>query len=242
MYCHAPDITEQAFATFIYHFPFAAGNKIAEGIKKLMDAAQGNEVMYNYFFKNAEKYLYNPQSRTRSDEFYIPFLEHIVNSTKVAENSKIGPRHLLQLAYRNRIGTKAADVVYTTESGRSGRLYSISAQYVLLMFYNPDCEECRLTMGELKRSAAVTAAISSGRLKVLAVYPDENLEIWRKYLNDVPASWINGYDKSLVVKNNEIYDLKAIPTLYLLDENKNVILKDAFADQLFEYLERNNIR
>lgn len=242
MYCHAPEITEQAFSTFIYHFPFAASNKISEGVNKLMDAAEVNEVMYNYFFKTAEKYLYNPNSRMRSDEFYIPFLEHIVNSTKVLENSKISPRHLLQLAYRNRIGTKANDVVYTTESGRSGRLYAISAPYVLLIFYNPDCAECRTTIAEIKRTAAVTAAISSGRLKVLAVYPDENTEIWQKYLNDIPPSWINGYDKSLSIRNNERYDLKAIPTLYLLDENKNVILKDAFSDQLYEYLERNNIR
>jgi len=39
--------------------------------------------------------------------------------------------------------------------------------------------------------------------------------------------WTNGYDKELVIKNKNLYDLRAIPTLYLLDKNKTVLLKDA---------------
>ncbi len=39
--------------------------------------------------------------------------------------------------------------------------------------------------------------------------------------------WINGYDKELTVLERELYDLKAMPTLYLLDKDKKVLLKDA---------------
>jgi hypothetical protein len=175
----------------------------------------------------------------RNDEFFIPFLEHIVESSKVMDESKIRPRLLLELVYRNRIGAKAEDVVYTTASGGSGRLHAISAKYVLLMFYNPDCKECKITTEELKRSPAVTSAVSSGRLKILAVYPDEDLDIWRSHLNELPSSWINGYDKSLVIRTNQVYDLKAIPTLYLLDENKNVLLKDTSIGHLNDFLAKN---
>ena len=238
MYCHS-EFTEQAFSEFIYIVSLASYGKVSEGVKKLLDSAEVNEVMYNYFYKQGEKYLYDPNSPTRNDEFFIPFLEHIVTSSKVMEESKIRPRLLLQLAYRNRVGSRAEDIVYTTESGRSGRLYTISARYILLMFYNPDCMECQLTTNELKSSSVITSAVSSGRLKVLAVYPDENMDIWRNHLNDFPSSWINGYDKSLVIRTNQTYDLKAIPTLYLLDENKHVILKDTSVGHLHDYLEQN---
>ena len=240
MYCHAPDITEQAFVDFIATFPFAVGTKVAEGIKKLLDSAEVDVVMYNYFLKLAELYLYDPNSNMRNDEFYIPFLEHVDASQKVADVYKIRFRHLLQLANRNRIGTKAGDLVYTTATGQTGRLYGITAPYILLMFYNPDCKECKETTDQLKRSDAITAAVSSGRLKILAVYPDENLEIWRNHLKDYPPSWINGYDKSLTIKTNEVYDLKAIPTLYLLDSNKTVILKDTFVGYLHEFFTQKN--
>lgn len=239
MYCHAPEITEQAFANFINLLYDAPTGKVSEAIHKLLDSAQVDEVMYNYFIKLAEHYLYHPNSPMQNEEFYIPFLEHIVASPQVMDVAKIRPQQLLELAYRNRPGAKAEDIVYTTPNGKTGRLYAISARYVLLMFHNPGCKECVITTSELKKSSVITAAITSGQLKVLAVYPDEDLESWRNHLNDMPSSWINGYDKDLVIRNSQTYDLKAIPTLYLLDENKNVILKDIPVAQIHDFLAQN---
>ena len=239
MYCHAPDITEQAFVDFIALFPHATYDKVSEGAKKLLGAAETNVVMYNYFYKLAGHYLYDPNSQMRNDEYYIPFLEHVVASPRVTEAFKVRTQHFLQLTNRNRVGSKAEDIVYTTASGSTGRLYNLSARYLLLMFYNPDCKECKETTDLLKKSQAVTAAVASGRLKVLAVYPDEDIAIWRDHLNEIPSSWINGYDKTQVIKTNEVYDLKAIPTLYLLDADKKVILKDISVAQLDGFLESN---
>ena len=239
MYCHAPEITEQAFVNFLNLFRYASKEKISAGVKKLLDSAQVDVVMYNYFYRKGEDYLYNPNSPSRNDEYYIPFLEHIVFSSRVVEQDKVRPRYQLNLAYKNRPGEKALNFIYTLNSGATGNLYSISTKYTLLMFYNPDCKECQMTTAELKRATAISSAVSSGNLKVLAVYADENVEIWKEHVNDVPASWINGYDKTLSVRKNEIYDLKAIPMLYLLDKGKIVLLKDATVAEIQEYLEKN---
>ena len=45
----------------------------------------------------------------------------------------------------------------------------------------------------------------------------------------MPDNWINSYDKSMKMKNDELYDLRAIPTLYLLDQDKVVLLKDCMS-------------
>ncbi len=52
------------------------------------------------------------------------------------------------------------------------------------------------------------------------------------------ASWINSYDSTVSLKNDEIYDLKAMPALYLLDKDKKVILKDVTFNQVENYLKR----
>ncbi|MDR1381158.1 MAG: DUF5106 domain-containing protein [Tannerella sp.] len=240
MYCHAPDITEQAFVDFIALFPHTSSHgKISDGVKKLLTSAEVENVMYNYFHSKAEHYLYNPNSPMRNDEYYIPFLEHVVESQKVTDIQKVRPRHLLELAYRNRPGSKAGNFTYTMASGKTGNLYDIPAKYLLLMFYNPGCVECQRTAEMLKNSTAVAAAVESGSLKVLAVYPDENLEEWKQHQKDIPPSWINAHDGALTVKNSEIYDLKAIPTLYLLDRDKKVILKDVSTGDIHGYLEQN---
>lgn len=238
-YCHKPEITEQAFVDFIALFPYADYSKVTEGVKKLLDSAAVEVVMYNYFIQQAEHYLFDPNSRMYNEEFYIPFLEQVVASPRVMDEYKIRPQQLLQLAYRNRPGAKAEDIVYTTASGKTGRLYAITAPYVLMMFYNPDCHECKQTTEQLKNAPVISSAVASGKVKVLAVYPDEKLEIWRNHLNDIPAAWINGYDKEQVLRNTQTYDLKAIPTLYLLDKDKKVILKDAPFEVIQDYLSRN---
>ena len=239
MYCHVPEITERAFYEFISIFKFASKEKIYSAVKKLLDNAQVDVVMYNYFHKKGEDYLYNPNSTTRNDEYFIPFLEHLVNSSMVVEQDKVRPRYQLNLAYKNRLGEKASDFIYTLNSGATGNLYGITTKYTLLMFFNPDCKECRETTAEIKRSAVISAAISAGNLKILSVYPDENIEIWRSHLSEIPTSWINGYDKNQSVRKKEIYDLIAIPMLYLLDKEKIVLLKDATVTEIQEYLEKN---
>ena len=239
LYCHAPHITEQAFVDFISLFPHADYRKVSEGIKKLLDSAEVNVVMYNYFLKLAGHYLYDPISQMRNDEYYIPFLEHVVASPKVVDSYKIQTQYFLNLTNQNRHGAKANDIVYTTASGSTGRLHNLSASYTILFFHNPDCKECHDTSDEMKASSVITAAVASGKVKVLAIFPDENLEVWHDHLKDFPSSWINGYDNGLHITTNDTYDLKAIPTLYLLDANKTVIMKDTSVGFIHNFLEAN---
>jgi hypothetical protein len=79
---------------------------------------------------------------------------------------------------------------------------------------------------EWAKSEMLQSLQKSGRLKILAFYPDKDLEIREKKWADIPAEWINGCDKNAIVTDRQLYDLKAIPTIYLLDRNKTVILKD----------------
>ena len=236
MYAHTPDITEQAFVDFISFFQYASPDKISEGVANLMKSAEADSVMYAYFAREAEHYLYEPNSPFRNDEYFIPFLEQMVNTSFLDDAHKIRPRYLLNLALKNRPGNQAENLEYTTANGKTGNLYAVKAEYVLLMFYNPGCEACQETMGMIQNSAEITPLIKNGTIKVLAIYPDEDLKKWKEHLKEVPASWINGYDKSLVIRGKEIYDLKAIPTLYLLDGDKKVILKDCSVDGINKFL------
>ena len=68
------------------------------------------------------------------------------------------------------------------------------------------------------------------------MYTDEDIETWEKYRPSMPALWLNGYDASFTIRGNNLYDLRAIPSLYLLDKDKRVIIKDAMPYQIEERL------
>lgn len=131
---------------------------------------------------------------------------------------------------------KAANFDYTLPDGSTHKLSALHSEYVILYFHNPECRECATVKEKLVSSPILNTLQQKGQLKILALYPDEDLKACRQHLPEMPAEWINAYDKGTIIKNRELYDLKAIPTLYLLDKDKTVLLKDAPFESLEAYL------
>jgi hypothetical protein len=225
-FCNKPDITEQAYANYLdilrYVDPAVAQQSAAQLIKR----AEVDSTMFDYFVMLSDKYLYDPNSPFRNDELLIPTLECIIASPLLNEDEKIRPQSQLNMAQKNRIGQKANDFRYTLHDGRTGHMYSIEADYLLVFINNPDCPACKEIREQIGASPMLSEMIERGVMKVLAIYPDEDITAWLNYRHNIPASWINGYDKQLRMRDEELYDLKAIPSLYLLDAEKRVMLKD----------------
>ena len=81
----------------------------------------------------------------------------------------------------------------------------------------------------------IKAMVRDKQLVILAVYPDEDIVAWREHTADFPKEWLNGYDKDQMINQEELYDLRAIPSFYLLDKDKRVILKDVPVEQIEVY-------
>lgn len=205
----------------------------------LMRRASTSRPMLDYFAMLASKVLHDPNSPLRNDEFYIPVLRAQLASPWYDEYERIGPEYELQTAMQNRLGARANDFRYTLASGATGTLYGVRAEYVLLFINNPGCPMCREIREAITASPMLTEMIERGRLKVLALYPDEDLTEWRAYRDQIPPTWINAYDAGCVVRDRNLYDLSAIPALYLLDRDKRVLVKDSVSvPQIEEVIDR----
>ena len=231
-----PEITEQGLADYLYIVSMADSAKAREGVMKMMERSTVDSAMYAWFREETERYLWDPNSPIRNENLYIYVLESIIGSGKVDELVKGRAEKQLQTTQKNRPGMTAADFTYTLASGRQGRLSQIRSEYTLLFLSNPGCPACGEIIAQIKSSPAMNAMEQNKRLTVLTVYPDEELEEWHKHLPDLPSDWINGYDKELVMRGDDLYDMRAIPTLYLLDKDKKVLLKDTTFGQLEAYI------
>lgn len=198
----------------------------ASPVEELMEKAAPYGDAIHYFSYFADRVFHDPNSPYRNDEYYIPVLRAQLASPFFTEAEKITPEMVLRLVVQNRLGTKANDFTYALANGRRGTLYGLQAPYVLLFFNNPGCEMCRSIREQMGASPVFREMIASGRLKVLAVYPDEDLEAWRGYAPNMPSEWINAYDPDHALFDYGIYNLAAIPSLYLLDASKTVLAKD----------------
>lgn len=225
-FCNKPDITEQAYANYLEVLRYVDLLSAQRSVSALLKSAEVDSTMFDYFAMLTDKYLYDPNSPFRNDELLIPALETMIASPLLDETEKIRPQSQLNMALKNRIGQKATDFRYTLHDGSSGRMYSIEADYLIIFINNPDCPACKAIREQICASPMLSEMIERGVMKVLAIYPDEDITAWLNYRHNIPASWINSYDKQLRLRDDELYDLKAIPSLYLLDSEKRVMLKD----------------
>ena len=220
------DSTKMLTAFAVYATGYIPDSLAYKYMPRLMQRASTSKRMYTYFLMLAESVLRDPNSPLRNDEKYIPVLENAVQSSLLDEYERMPYEYDLEIARQNRIGRTANDFTYTLASGRTATLHNIKADYTLIFISNPGCPMCREVKEQITTSPMLQELIERKELKVLVIYPDTDLEAWREHLQDYPASWINGYDADQRIEKERLYDLKAIPALYLLDKQKRVMAKD----------------
>lgn len=226
LYTTKADTTEmlRVYADYVSNF---VGPFNQEPIRKLMERASASKKMFDYFGMLSEKVLHDPNSPYRSDELYIAVLEAQIASPHYDRYEKMAPEYDLQIVSQNRIGHKANDFSYTVASGKSHRMYNVKSDFTIIYFNNPGCSLCRDITKAMKESQIISKMARNGKLKVLAIYPDEQLDEWHKHRAEMPNEWINGYDKGQLIDREKLYNVNAIPALYLLDKQKVVLVKDS---------------
>ena len=165
---------------------------------------------------------------------YRTVLQSLVDNPRIAALDTLRPRKLLEMVLKNRPGDMAADFEFLGHNGVKRRMSDLTAEYTLLYFYDPTCDECERVKERLASAPIVGDMLQAGRLIVLSVSVAGDADAWR--CQDVPKGWTDGRDPGERLVRNAVYDLKAMPTLYLLDREKRVLLKDASAEQVEEYL------
>lgn len=223
------NITEQGIADFLATL---ADRTLSESLKaESLDNFCGSLEQQTYaqkiFLQLMEDYLYNPNSPFYNESLYALFLKRMLESKYVDGLKKSSLQFTLQLINRNSPGQKAMNFVYYLPDGSKHTLYQtrVRKNRLLLVFYDPDCPSCHDIMMEMIYDKLLKQEVDAGNLTVLAIYTEGNEKVWKDTLGELPEGWIVGTDRE-EIKQCCLYDLKAMPSLYLLDGDKKVILKD----------------
>ena len=235
---------EQKMANWTQVLEIVGMQTSRKAIERLYDRAAACEKkdslsnIFETFTSLMDKYLYDPNSPLRNEDYYAFYAARMASSDLVEDVMKDKYSREVSLAALNQVGTKAADFRFADKNGRLYTLYGIKAQLTLLFFSNPGCAACKDIIDVLNNDPVISQLIADGTMAVLNIYIDEDLEAWRSYMPIYPENWYNGFDPDLVIRGETLYNVRAIPSLYLLDSDKTVIMKDAPEQKLFEYLSR----
>ena len=235
----SPEIIEQALAQYLSVLSHTTLDIANASIRAMLTRAlteDETQRMYFHFLELYNRFLHDPNSPFRNEEFYITVVEHIIENDiddfAIITRAKFD----LEMMLKNRVGTIAADFAYITIDGARGTLHRLNRAFTIIYFHNPGCPACEEASRMMRYSPFLNHLLETGRLDVLAIFTDDNLDWWRQNQAHISPLWINAHDYPRVIRSEMLYDLRAIPTLYLLDRNKRVLLKDADVMTIHYYL------
>jgi hypothetical protein len=227
------DFMEQGFVNYLSVLPIVDALTAERSVEAMMKRAEVNSVAYKKLVNIAEKYLFEPNSPMVSDEMYIMFLNQVLKTSVLSKVEKSRFEYQHRVVMKNRVGSVATDFIYMDKDGKTGSLHQLKAEETLLVFYDPECDNCAEIIEKLRYNRVLNSKIMSGRMRVLAVYAGDNRALWEQHLAKMPTNWSVGRAVSKIQPLG-LYVLRAMPAIYLLDKDKKVVKKEAVPENLFD--------
>ncbi len=233
---HGREFMEMNLVNFMSLFPHGSEQACSRSIGRLLENTSTDTVTFRLVTDIMDRYLDDPNSPKRDETHYILYLEELLRLPVLTEYDRIRPAYKLETARKNRPGTIATDFAYVDRNGRRRTLRDTAAgRRLLLLFYDPGCSHCSEILEQVSESPVLRSCIDSDGLSVLAVYTEGNRSLWEETKASMPREWIVGYDMDNIVER-ELYSIPAMPVMYLLDNDKKVLLKDAYLSDIEERL------
>ncbi len=221
---------EQSVANFLGIACRLPVDQVKAAFIRPLEASQGE--LFAFFIDTYEKYLFEPNSPFFNEEYYFPIVEWIAHSPKASLAQMERAKYRLQIMGRNRVGHPAEQFTFTQPSGEVGRLSDMRGKKTMLFFYTPGCHNCAQVLAELQEDSFFQSLIEAKQINVLFVDAETDVDEWMRTIEELPPFGVKGFNSDGRVVNVPLYDLKASPTIYLLDAKGVVLLKDANLDQI----------
>ena len=202
-------------------------------IREFMDLSAKYEDSFGWIVYWLDRILYDSLSPHYDEVIYLKFLDAILSS-EADTVMKLLPQERWKIVMKNQIGKLACDFSFTDKGHQGHRLYDIDAKLLLIVFNNPECSLCEAAEDSIQSSEVIRKLLQNDSLKILAVTPNAEFEEWAK--KKYPESWMTGIDTDGTIMGEPLYDIQRLPALYLLDEQKRVLVKEANVERVVNYL------
>lgn len=193
-------------------------------IDEVATRASVNEYVYRYTLTWLLMH-FRQQNTQIAEQVFFHLSDHYFLAGKVSgveRNYLRALKHQTDAMRSSIPGQKADDLLLEDTSDLPMRLSDVKARYTVLFFWDADCAFCKAQITRLKQ---LQKQHKKQGLKVVAVYVHADKAYWLSKISEYQISdWVNLYDPTLTSRFAEKYRLSTIPAIYLLDNDKNILL------------------
>ncbi|MBQ3196889.1 MAG: DUF5106 domain-containing protein [Alistipes sp.] len=229
-------LVEQGLIDMASIFPLLNSETLISSMTALVKKAETSKEGLLKMLSLADKYLYGTASPLYNEAAYRGLLQSALISKALNKADKEPYQKQLVILEMNNEGSAAVDFDMQLVDGSKAKLSDIEAPVSILFFYAADNLDCKLQRFRLTQARLVNYLQRAGGIKIVAVCVEGDKAAWEKFRADSPKEWLHVFDASGKIKSENLYDLRTLPRLYLLDEQKTVLLKNTKADDIEQYL------
>lgn len=197
------------------------------------------------FFKNVST-AYTDLMKANKDTYWGPLLMLNLTSyltpdmrplyesfSDAAKNSFCGRKVKSELYPGAAVGNRVPEFTVKDEAGKTHTLTSLlkGKKYMVLDFWASWCGPCRREIPNVKKQYEL---YKSKGLEVVSISIDKNAAAWKKAVKEENLQWPNFLSPEVATQ----YNVRAVPTMYLLDASGKVLAEnnDARGEKLAEKL------
>ena len=213
-------------------------DSIIHEVDILIEKCRPNPEMFKYLIWFTTYHYENPEYMGFDkvfvhivDEYYVTgqttWITQTVNENVIRKANKIRP--LL-------IGQIAPNMIMLDSNNQLVSMHSIMTDYLILLFWDPDCGHCEKEIPILKEFYDQNK--DKYKIEIFAVCSDTSLVKWKNSIKKKKMNWINVDGPRTVTGDyKEKYDIISTPVLYILNKNKEIIAKKLPAEKVGVFLE-----
>jgi thiol-disulfide isomerase/thioredoxin len=139
------------------------------------------------------------------------------------------------------IGNKAPEMmIQNLKTDEKFSIYDIESDYTILYFWDPDCGHCKKTTPKV---IDFYKTYKDSSISIVAICTKLNTDAKPKCLEYIEGKedmdlFINAFDPFLRSRYKQKYDIRSTPKVYILDKDKNILLKNIGGEQLKEVMDQ----
>ncbi len=217
---------------YLMMLPPAEPDSVIQMLDQLFLSLVPHPEVYQYYLRYLIQ-VTETLSRHRMDEVFIHLVRAYLEKGKLTNVSADYMERLRLSADRlSRIvvGSLAPNLSLKNESGDPVTLHKLEAEWLLVVFWLPDCSHCKRELPDIKKLSQKYAGEGLKILSVCGKSGSMAKECWNFARKEsLPTDWILTYDPERQSRFTSLYNVRSYPNIVLLDKNKHIQYKQTGA-------------
>ncbi len=130
------------------------------------------------------------------------------------------------------IGKIGSDLTVYGEDGTPITISDLDYEYLVLLFWAPDCGHCKKSMPDYVKFNEKWESKGVKTLAICTKHQDKTKTCWESVKEKKMEGFINAADEFHKSRFKIKYNVTSTPKLFILDKNREIVMKNIGADQL----------